>query len=197
LNQETKFGTCHKCSSTQVKTYTLPYHVENLLGMRIGVNDCAIKTSCYICKEEVITIPDVKGLITTVAVARIMLPTKLNGLEIKFLRKAIELSSKGFAKIMGIRPETVSRWESNGEQKIGYSEEKIFRILVGNKLKKEPQDGDKAPAVDYDHMAIVEMAINPIRPSGNVPLLKFARVRMKLKNKKAQDLWDELESKAA
>jgi hypothetical protein len=63
-------------------------------------------------------------------------------------------------------------------------------------LKKEPRD-DTAPAVDYDHMAIVEMAINPIRPSGDVPLVKFARIKMKFNNRKTQDLWEELESKAA
>jgi len=174
----------------------LPYHVENLFGVPIGVNGCVIKTACYLCKKEAITIPDVQGLIAAAAVARIMLPTKLNGTEIKFLRKSIKLSSKDFAKIMGIRPETVSRWEGNGEQQIGYAEEKIFRILVGTMLKKEPHD-DKAPAVDYDHMAIVEMAINPIRPSGDVPLVKFARIKMKFNNRKAQDLWEELESKAA
>lgn len=165
--------------------------------MRIGINDCVIKTACYVCKKEVVSIPDIKGLVSAAAVARIMHSTKLNGPEIKFLRKAIKLPSKDFAKIMGIRPETVSRWEGNGEQQIGYSEEKIFRILVGNRLKKELHEDDKAPAVEYDHMAIIEMAINPIRPSGNAPLLKFARVKMKLKNQKIQDLWDELEFKAA
>jgi DNA-binding transcriptional regulator YiaG len=169
----------------------LPYHVENLLGVPIGVNGCAIKTACYLCKEEATAIPDAQGLIAAAAVARIMLPTKLNGPEIKFLRKTIKLSSKNFAKIMGIRPETVSRWEGDSEQQIGYAEEKIFRILVGNKLKKEPHD-DKAPAIDYDHMAIVEMVINPIRQSGNAPLVKFARIRMKLNNRKAQDFWEAL-----
>lgn len=196
MHPETKLGNCNKCNSTQVKIYTLPYHVENLFGVRIGVNGCAIRTACYLCKEEAITIPDVQGLIAAVAVARIMLPTKLNGPEIKFLRKTINLSSKDFAKIMGVRPETVSRWENDGEQQIGYAEEKVFRILVGNMLKKESHE-DKAPTVDYDHMAIVEMAINPIRPSGNAPLLKFARIRMKFNNRKAQDLWEEFESKAA
>ncbi len=197
MDQETKLDICPKCNSTHVKTYTLPYYVENLQGIRIGINDCVIKTACYLCKEEVISIPDINGLVSAAAVARIMHSTKLNGAEIKFLRKAIKLPSKDFAKIMGIRPETVSRWEGSGEQQIGYSEEKIFRILVGNKLKNELQEDDKAPAVEYDHMSIIKMAINPIRPSGNAPLLKFARVKMKLKNQKIQDLWDELESRAA
>ena len=197
MDRETKLDTCTKCNSTHVKTYTLPYYVENLHGIRIGINDCVIKTACYLCKKEMISIPDINGLVSAAAVARIMHSTKLNGTEIKFLRKAIKLPSKDLAKIMGIRPETVSRWEGSGEQQIGYSEEKIFRILVGNKLKNELQEDDKAPAVEYDHMTIIKMAINPIRPPGNAPLLKFARVKMKLKNQKIQDIWDESEFKAA
>ena len=54
----------------------MPYHVENLLGVPIGVNGCAIKTACYLCKEEATAVPDAQGLIAAAAVARIMLPTK-------------------------------------------------------------------------------------------------------------------------
>ena len=46
--------------------YTMPYHVETLYGMRIGINGGAIKVACYVCKIEVITIPDVKGLVAAV-----------------------------------------------------------------------------------------------------------------------------------
>jgi DNA-binding transcriptional regulator YiaG len=177
--------------------YAVPYHVENLLGMRIGINGGAIKIACYVCKVEVITIPDTKGLVAAAAVARVMLPTKLNGSEIKFLRKATGLSAKDFAKTISVRPETLSRWENSSEQQIGYSEEKIFRILVGDKLKNEPHGEGHALAIDYDHMTIIKMIINPIRPSGNSPLLKFERVNMKVENKKPQELWDESRPKVA
>ena len=197
MDQKLKSGNCPKCGSMHVKMYAVPYHVENLLGMRIGINGGAIKVACYVCKDEVITIPDTKGLVAAAAVARVMLPTKLNGSEIKFLRKATGLSAKDFAKTISVRPETLSRWENNGEQQIGYSEEKIFRILVGNKLKNDPHGESHALAIDYDHMAIVKMVINPIRPSGNTPLLKFERVNLKIENKKPQELWDESESKVA
>lgn len=195
MDWELKSGDCPKCGSTHVKIYAVPYHVENLLGMRIGINGGATKIACYVCKEEVITIPDTKGLVAAAAVARVMFPTKLNGAEIKFLRKASGLSAKDFAKTISVRPETLSRWENNGEQQIGYSEEKIFRILVGDKLKNAPQSEGHALAIDYDHMAIVNMVINPIRPSENTPLLKFERVNLKVENKKPQELWDKSESK--
>ncbi len=180
-----------------VKMYTVPYHVENLHGMRIGINSSAIKIACYVCKGEVITIPDAKGLVAAASVARVMLPTKLNGSEIKFLRKAAGLSAKDFAKTISVRPETLSRWENDGVQQIGYSEEKIFRILIGDRLKNDPQGEGHALAIDYDHMTIVKMVINPIRPSGNTPLLKFEQINMKVENKKPQELWDESESKVA
>lgn len=197
MNEEKKSGTCPKCGSTHVKIYTVPYHVENIHGMRIGINSGAIKFACYICKEEITAIPDVTGLISAAAVARVMLPVKLNGAEIKFLRKAARLSAKDFAKTISVRPETLSRWESNGIQQIGYSEEKILRILIGDKLKNTAQEKNNALAIDYDYMAIVNMLITPIRPSGNTPLLKFERVNMKVENKKPQELWDESPSRAA
>lgn len=79
---------------------------------------------------------------------------------------------------------------NNGKQQIGYSEEKIFRILVGDKLKNNPPHGENhALAIDYDHMAIIKMDISPIKPLGNAPLLKFERVNLKVENKKPQDLW--------
>lgn len=197
MEKELKSGTCPKCGSSHVKKYVEPYHVENLLGMRVGINNGAIKFACYLCKIEAIHIPDAKGLVAVAAVARVMLPIKLNGPEIKFLRKVTGLSAKDFAKTISVRPETLSRWENTGEQQIGYSEEKIFRILVGDKLKHDPHNKDHTLAIDYDHMAIVKMVINLIRPSENIPLLKFERVNMKVENKKPQKLWSESVSKVA
>lgn len=197
MDRELNSGNCPKCGSMHVKMYAVPYHVENLHGMRIGINGGAIKIACYVCKGEVITIPDAEGLVAAAAVARVMLPTKLNGSEIKFLRKAAGLSAKDFAKTISVRPETLSRWENDGVQQIGYSEEKIFRILIGDRFKNDPQGEGQALAIDYDQMAIVKMVINPIRSSGNTPLLKFERINMKVENKKPQELWNESESKVA
>lgn len=184
---------CQVCGS-EAQAITAAYHVENLLGVRVGLVNCVKKIVCDACGEETITIPDVNGLVAAVAVARTMIPTKLNGTEIKFLRKAVDLSAKDLAGVLGIRPETVSRWENDPAQQIGSSDEKLFRIMVGHHLKEAEED--RAPAVDYDERDILEMTINPIRKLGDEPLMNFERVRVKIK-KKTQEAWDGAEMKAA
>jgi putative zinc finger/helix-turn-helix YgiT family protein len=189
FRKEKKMRKCQVCGSNNATRETVPYHIEELLGMRVGVIESVQKDICTKCGEEVITIPDVNGLIAAVAVTRVMLPLKLNGTEIKFLRKAIGLSGKNLAELLGVRPETVSRWENNdaGTQ-IGSSGEKLFRIIVGQHIKEG--DIDKAPAVDFNCKQISEMAINPLRIVDEKPLLSFERVKVKI-NRKTQEAWDE------
>lgn len=187
---------CQVCGSNNATVETVPYHVEELVGMRVGVIESVEKAVCGACGEEVITIPDVNGLIAAAAVARVMLPTKLNGTEIKFLRKAIGMPAKNLAEILNVRPETVSRWENDATQQIGNSEEKLFRIIVGHDIKEKEGEEDKAPAVYYDERAILEMTINPFRVVGDAPLLNFERIKVKI-NQKTQEAWDGTELMAA
>lgn len=186
---------CQVCGKNEATVIRVSYHVEDLLGMRVGVSNCVEKAVCKACGEEVITIPDVNGLIAAAAVARVMVPTKLNGTEIKFLRKAIGISAKKLAEILKVRPETVSRWENDDTQQIGNSDEKLFRIIVGHSIKDGEED--KAPAMDYSEREIIEMNFNPLRVVDDAPLLNFARVKVKINNKKIQEAWDDTELMAA
>ena len=49
-----------------------------------------------------VIIPNLRGLIKCVAIARILNPRKLSGGEIRFVRKAFKLPSKNVAEMIGV-----------------------------------------------------------------------------------------------
>ncbi len=165
---------------------TADYYVEDLTGIHVGLVNAAKIATCQSCGEETVTIPDVEGLIAAAAVCRVMIPIKLNGAEIKFLRKVMEYSAKELSEILDVRPETFSRWENDKDQ-MPVLAEKVFRGLVGGFIKEG--EVDKAPAVDYDRQAINLMNITQLRLVSDQPLMNFERIKVKVEKKK-QEAWD-------
>ena len=179
---EAQVTKCQVCGASAHREI-LDYHIEDLLGVRVGIVGCVEMVSCKQCGEEVITIPDTNGLIAAAAVARTMIPTRLNGAEMRFLRKAIALPAKDLAEMLQMRPETVSRWE-NGKEPIGVAQEKILRVLVGKALKGEQ---DKAPAIHFDDRAILKSALKPgLQAVDGKPLMVFHRTEVK----DEEQVWD-------
>jgi transcriptional regulator with XRE-family HTH domain len=74
-------------------------------------------------------IPNVKSLVAAVAVLRVTREQKLNGEEIRFLRKSLARRAKDFAENVGISPEQLSRYENN-KQPISLIYERILRASV-------------------------------------------------------------------
>lgn len=120
---------CDRCQQP-TRTEILPSHDEDLGGVRVRLINSVIQQSCDSCGEAEVIIPNLPGLIGAAAAALVTLDFKLNGREIRFLRKVIDLPAKEFAKKLEVRPETVSRWET-GQEVIGPSSEKLLRIIVG------------------------------------------------------------------
>ena len=56
-----------------------------------------------------------EGLRAAMAVTRVNDPLKLNGREIRFLRKALGYTGKELAEKMQVTAESVSRWENDKE----------------------------------------------------------------------------------
>lgn len=84
---------------------------------------------CVKCGEHEVVIPRVEELHRVLAAAVARRPSRLTKDEIRFLRKSLGYSGVDFAKLIGVTPETVSRWEK-GREKIGSSAEKLIRMLV-------------------------------------------------------------------
>lgn len=99
--------------------------LENVLLMKIEVRHCEA------CGESEYVTPDIEGLHTLIAnivasKAEQLLPT-----EVRFLRKYLGHSQKDFAAKIGVRPETVNRWEREDDpQVMDVPTERFLRLMV-------------------------------------------------------------------
>jgi putative zinc finger/helix-turn-helix YgiT family protein len=95
--------------------------------------------TCHDCGEQEIGIPYLEGLLSTLAETLAAGKARLKGAEVRFLRKHLELSGCEFAAVMGVEPETVSRWE-NDRQPISKTAERLLRLIVRVHGPRRKQD---------------------------------------------------------
>lgn len=181
---------CGECRG-DLRADVVETYEEDLLGVPVVLKNAVVRTVCEDCGDETYTIPDMKGLVAAVAMARCLLPVKLTGKEIKFLRKALGLSGRQFAVEMDNTPETLSRWENDANPMGGYAE-KVLRQLVCGKLES------LASAIDYKPSEIVGMKIAPVRADLEIPMLVLERVKFKDNESRIKESkWDTAELEAA
>lgn len=164
---------------------------EDLIGIPVMLMNAVIREIDEETGEEFYTVPDMEGLLAAIAVTRCLVPLKLSGADVKFLRKALDMTARELAEELQVKPETLSRWENDGQTMAGYSE-KVLRQYVCALLHKE------APAIDYDPGDIARMRIKPVRAADDLPILYFERVKLKsaeLRTKESR--WDIVEPLAA
>jgi putative zinc finger/helix-turn-helix YgiT family protein len=91
---------------------------------------------CSACGKEVVAIPAISRLHKALAKAVIQERTALSSAEFKFLRKYLGWSGTDTAKHLGVKPETVSRWES-GATPIGATADRLIRtcVALGNPVE--------------------------------------------------------------
>jgi len=118
---------CVMCGSTQmtesIEDYVYDRHgvAATLVGIRI--------LRCPDCDEEEVEIPQIAELDRVIARHLIEKSGHLGGAEIRFLRKFLSFSGRDFAEVIGVAPETVSRWENN-HQPMDHGHEHALRALV-------------------------------------------------------------------
>lgn len=114
----------HKMKKAENKTY---HYVES------GLSNVYLKglkfSECPSCGEEYFEIPNMEDLHNLMARDIALQKNKLLGQEIRFLRSHLGFSGKDFAQHIGVKAETVSRWENNKES-IGDTPEKLLRVLI-------------------------------------------------------------------
>lgn len=151
--------TCGKCGGELRMQPVARYQVrkEMVGGMQVKLIDVVQELECKKCGAVSRTdIPDMSGLVAAVAVSRAKEPLKLNGREIRFLRKVVGLTAKELARDLDVSEETVSRWE-NEHLAIGNSVERILRWKVCKALQ------GRAPAIEWDDDEILtRMQITPV-----------------------------------
>ena len=143
----------------------IPEFLDEDMGIPVMLLDAAYKFRNGEATGTVV--PDVPGLEAAMAVARVMDDFKLSGKDFKFLRKAIGIKANVLADFLGIKPETLSRWE-NGKEPISTNAERVMRLRIFHTLK------DKAPGVRASLDAILEMKFKVVRPAID-GIMKFKR----------------------
>lgn len=172
---------CGKCAAPVSGWQRLPSHQYEIGGARVELVDSALQVACE-CGERGVIIPNLFGLIAAVAIARAQNPVKLNGREIRFLRKTLEMPAKALAEMLEVSPETVSRWETD-KQPISPTNERIFRMKIVVGLC------DRAPAMEPRLDELTTMKLVPFRNALDAQIGRFTLVRLKRDGKK-DDQWD-------
>ena len=122
-----------KCPSCQQLRHTKngKYHYTEsglpnvwLLGIEIFECDCGEKFGIIPCIEE---------LHKLIGKTLIRKEQQLSGSEIRFLRKHMMFKSKDFAKELGVKNVTVSRWE-NGDSHPSESNDRLIRLVYAIKM---------------------------------------------------------------
>ena len=90
---------------------------------------------CAACGEHEVVIPKIEQLHQAIANAVISKKARLASAEVRFLRKHMGWSGAEFARHMGVKPETVSRWET-GKESIGPIADRLLRLMIVTKAPK-------------------------------------------------------------
>ncbi len=118
---------CLDCGSSRVTTKVGAYRMKLADSWAVTVQD-AIITTCEGCAGVGVGFQNLDGLMRAIAAAVVAKPTRLAAEEIKFLRTHLGYSGVQLAKLLGVGPPTVSRWE-NGHEPIGAVPDRLLRAL--------------------------------------------------------------------
>lgn len=159
---------------------------DELMGIPVIIENAVVEYTDA-DGEKSYAIPDEPQLIASMAVARALMPKKLTGKEIRFMRKAMGLTQKEFADKMEIDPATASRWESDGQALGGFAE-KVLRYLVCTTLT------ERAPGVVFDPKMIADLKIIVARNAAAAEKeepLTFVRTPTRIPPKNLrQEVWE-------
>ena len=97
---------------------------------------------CPVCGNRDPIIPRLNGLMRLLAVAVVAKPYKLEGEDVRFLRKYLRMSGDEFSSLLHVDKTTLSKWENN-EQSIGDQSDRLIRAVtmaLGEGLKDKIEE---------------------------------------------------------
>lgn len=105
-------------------------------GVNVVLNNVEVRI-CGDCGEEYEVIPNIESLHKVIATSIAKKSVLLTPGEIRFLRTYLGHSSQDFASILGVRPETITRWENPDTGGMSSVAERFLRyaVLVGKPIK--------------------------------------------------------------
>ena len=161
--------TCGKCGGEMRMQPISRYQIkkEQVGGMHVEIFDAVTNLVCVKCGAVLRTdIPNLPGLLAAVAVFRSTMERKLNGQEIRFLRKTMEKTAKELAAKLDVAEETVSRWENN-KLAISNPFERMLRVRVCREI------GERTRIDWNDDDILYRLKINPV---AKLPVLELCLV---------------------
>lgn len=182
---------CCKSAEARVpkqKERMLPeYDATALIGLRTMVTDAAIERVDD--DETTVELPKLEELLAAAAIARCLLPVKLQGRGIKPIRHIMHMTLAELAGRLDEKTavETLSRWESEA-QPIGNYAERVLRLVACEYLKEQ------APGMDYNAAMIANIKVSaPWKasdPNYQVPYVELGLVRLKKDSAAVIEAWD-------
>lgn len=103
-------------------------------------------------EEQSISFEDLEGLHTAIGMHIIKYVRKLDGKEIKFLRKEMEATQSMLASLLGVTEDTVRRWEKGDS--INEPADRLIRLLYIEHVNCNPKIHDlleKLSQLETDH----------------------------------------------
>lgn len=169
------------------------YDASDLIGINTIIRNAAIE----ITEDDgdiSIEIPNIETASVAAAMSRCLMPVRILAHELRTIRHIVGMTAAELGRAMDPKtsPETVSRWE-NGKQPMGGYAEKVFRLIVCERLKEH------APGVDYTDGAIAKLKVmDPWRakPDYKVPPVVLERVRVRSDHRETVSAWAELDKAA-
>ena len=122
--------TCDTCGGA-LKRRKENYHYTESGLSNIMLAGVEVRT-CAKCGTREVVVPRLDELHRLIAQTLITQEAKLVGDQIRFLRKYLGWSGTDMAAYMAIQPETVSRWETGG-QEMGPVADRLLRLLVASR----------------------------------------------------------------
>jgi len=119
--RDTCFNCGHKMTTRRENVPFLGLPGTTLLDVNVS--------RCPACGDYEVEIPMLDDLNRGLAFEVTKKTGRLDGAEIRFLRKVLDYSSAAFARLLGASPVTISRWEHD-VQPIGHLADALLRLLV-------------------------------------------------------------------
>lgn len=123
-----KTEVCNSCGK-DAKVLRKSYRFDEM-GLPVELQNIEV-IECSHCGNAEPIIPNVDGLMKVVAIAVLCNPCKLNGPEIKYLRKYVNKSARDFSRYLTVTHNHLSKLE-NGRYEITPRLDKLVRLIVRN-----------------------------------------------------------------
>ena len=128
---------CLECSATMEVSVGPHRYIS---GLDVVLQNIEVRR-CPECGEEEVVIPKIEELHGVIAKSISKRPGQLQPREIRFLRTFLGYSSVDFSRLLGVTPETVSRWEKlRNPQKMARTSERLLRMLAHYGEPSRPYD---------------------------------------------------------